>query len=110
MIIHTSITEQDLLDLEAQTFAQGKAHYESLGRTFNSDILVGQLGGVDYPQGVGTDYRQLVRWDEDLQAYWIKSASNFGLDPSMTEGLQALADSYDSVSTIDHELPSEEEV
>ena len=109
--IHISTTEQELIDLELEVFQAGKAYYESLGRTFIDDKLVSQLGGVNMPnEKAKTDYRQLVRFDDELQAFWIKSASNFGLDPAMDAPLQAILDSYPNVTTIEHEFPVIEEV
>ena len=69
--IHISTTEQELIDLELEVFQAGKAYYESLGRTFIDDKLVSQLGGVDMPNEVKTDYRQLVRFDDELQAFGL---------------------------------------
>ena len=108
--LNISLIEQELIDLELQVFMAGKGYYESIGRSFIDDKLVAQDGnGNDMPDMTRTDYRQLVRLDEGLQAYWIKSSSNFNLDPALSEPLQAIADSYESVSTIDHDLPSEDE-
>jgi hypothetical protein len=108
--LNISLIEQDLVDLELQVFMVGKGYYESVGRSFVDDKLVAQDGnGNDMPNMTKTDYRQEARFDDELQAYWIKSASNFGLDPAISGPLQAIAYSYDSVTTIDHEFSTEEE-
>ena len=111
MIIHTSTVEQDLLDLELETYQVGRGFFEQAGRTFTeAGFLRGVDGnGNDVPESIGTDYRQLVRWDDELQAFWIKSASNFNLGEPPTSALQAIADGYESVSTIEHEFPIIEE-
>ena len=108
---HISSVEQTLETLELTFYTLGREYYESLGRTFTeAGFLRGVDGnGNDVPESVGTDYRQLVRWDEGLQAFWIKSASNFGLDPAMTEALQAIADETEGVETIEYEFPIIEE-
>lgn len=109
--IHTSAIEQDLIYLELETYQVGRGFFEQAGRTFTeAGFLRGVDGdGNDVAESVGTDYRQLVRWDDELQVFWIKSASNFGLGEPPTSALQAIADSYESVSTIEHEFPVIEE-